>query len=254
VNGYKKIIYQVDQSIARITLNRPDKRNALDEEIINEMKDALAHAARDAAVRVVAVAGAGKDFCSGADLAALRRASEATVIENVDNARNMGEMFIAMRRHPRPIVATVRGRALAGGCGIATACDLILASESAQFGYPEVKIGFIPAMVMAILRRSVSEKRAFELITRGEIITARAALDLGLINRVFSDDEFESGVEAYLSDLAAKSASAVSLSKNLLYHMDAMTFEAAIEAGVQLNAIARMTEDCKRGVERFLKK
>jgi methylglutaconyl-CoA hydratase len=254
VNGYKKIIYQVDQSIARITLNRPDKRNALDEEIVNEMKDALAQAARDAAVRVVAVAGAGKDFCSGADLAALRRASEATVTENVDNARNMGEIFIAMRRHPRPIVAAVRGRALAGGCGIATACDLILASESAQFGYPEVNIGFIPAMVMAILRRSVSEKRAFEMITRGEIITARAALDLGLINRVFSDDEFESGVEAYLSDLAAKSASAVSLSKNLLYHMDAMTFEAAIEAGVQLNAIARMTEDCKRGVERFLKK
>lgn len=254
MNGYKKIIYQVDQSIARITLNRPDKRNALDEEIVNEMKDALAHAARDAAARVVVVAGAGKDFCSGADLAALRRASEATVSENVDNARNMGEMFIAMRRHPRPIVAAVRGRALAGGCGIATACDLILASESARFGYPEVNIGFIPAMVMAILRRSVSEKRAFELITRGEIITARAALDLGLINRVFSDDEFESGVEAYLSDLAAKSASAVSLSKNLLYHMDAMTFEAAIEAGVQLNAIARMTEDCKRGVERFLKK
>lgn len=254
MTGYNKIIYQADQSVARITLNRPDKRNALDEEIVNEMKDALACAARDPATRVVVIAGAGKDFCSGADLAALQRASEASVMDNVANARNMGEMFIAMRRHPRPIVAAVRGRALAGGCGIATACDLILASESAQFGYPEVNIGFIPAMVMAILRRSVSEKRAFELITRGEIITARAALDLGLINRVFADDEFDARVESYLSDLAAKSASAVSLSKNLLYHMDAMTFEAAIESGVQLNAIARMTEDCKRGVERFLKK
>jgi methylglutaconyl-CoA hydratase len=254
MTGYNKIIYQADQSIARITLNRPDKRNALDEEIVNEMKDGLAQAARDPATRVVVIAGAGKDFCSGADLAALQRASEATVMDNVANARNMGEMFIAMRRHPRPIVAAVRGRALAGGCGIATACDLILASESAQFGYPEVNIGFIPAMVMAILRRSVSEKRAFELITRGEIITARDALDLGLINRLFADDEFDARVESYLSDLAAKSASAVSLSKNLLYHMDAMTFEAAIEAGVQLNAIARMTEDCKRGVERFLKK
>ncbi|HSE97389.1 MAG TPA: enoyl-CoA hydratase/isomerase family protein, partial [Blastocatellia bacterium] len=180
--------------------------------------------------------------------------SEATVMENVANARNLGELFIAMRRHPRPIVAAVRGRALAGGCGIATACDLVLAIESARFGYPEVNIGFIPAMVMAILRRSVSEKRAFELITRGEIITARAALEMGMINRVFGDDQFEEAVEDYLSGLASKSASALSLSKNLLYHMDAMTFEAAIEAGVQLNAITRMTEDCKRGVESFLKK
>jgi methylglutaconyl-CoA hydratase len=251
---YQKILYQSDQSIARITLNRPDKRNALDDEIVREMKEALGEAARDPSARVVMIAGAGKDFCSGADLAALRRVSEASVMDNVANARNMAEMFIAMRRHPRPIVAAVRGRALAGGCGIATACDLVVATESAQFGYPEVNIGFIPAMVMAILRRSVSEKRAFELITRGEIISARAALEIGMINRVFADDEFEAAVEAYVSDLAAKSASAVSLSKNLLYHMDAQSFESALEAGVQLNAITRMTEDCKRGVERFLKK
>jgi methylglutaconyl-CoA hydratase len=254
MTGYQKIIYQVDQSIARLTLNRPDKRNALDDEMVDEMKDALSEAARDTGVRVVIVTGAGKDFCSGADLAALRRISEATVMDNVASARNMSEMFIAMRRHPRPIIAAVRGRALAGGCGVATACDLVLASESAQFGYPEVNIGFIPAMVMAILRRSVSEKRAFELITRGEIITASAALEIGMVNRVFDDDSFEASFDAYARELAAKSASAVSLSKNLLYHMDAMTFETAIEAGVQLNAIARMTEDCKRGIERFLKK
>jgi methylglutaconyl-CoA hydratase len=176
------------------------------------------------------------------------------VAENIANARNFAEMFIAMRRHPRPIIAAVRGRALAGGCGVATACDIILASESAQFGYPEVNIGFIPAMVMAILRRNISEKRAFEMITRGEIIGAHAALEIGLINRVFADEEFESQVDAYVNQMTAKSGSAVSLAKNLLYHMDAMSFEAALEAGVQLNAITRMTEDCKRGVERFLKK
>jgi methylglutaconyl-CoA hydratase len=218
------------------------------------MRHALDRAARDASVRVVVVSGAGKDFCSGADLAALRKISEASVTENVANARNFAEMFVAMRRHPRPIIAAVRGRALAGGCGVATACDIILASESAQFGYPEVNIGFIPAMVMAILRRNISEKRAFELITRGEIIEAQVALEIGLINRVFGDDEFDAQVEAYVNQMATKSASAVSLAKNLLYHMDAMSFEAALEAGVQLNAITRMTEDCKRGVERFLKK
>jgi len=251
---YQKILYAVDQSIARITLNRPDKRNALDDEIVAEFKDALRATSRDESVRVVLVSGAGKDFCSGADLASLQRVSEAGVEESIASARVMGELFIDMRRHPRAIIAAVRGRALAGGCGLATACDIILAAESAQFGYPEVNIGFIPAMVMAILRRSVSEKRAFELITRGEIITASAAHEIGMINRVLPDDQFEAEVDAYVSQMAAKSASAVTLAKNLLYHMDGMTFDTAIEAGIQLNAITRMTDDCKRGVERFLKK
>ena len=251
---YQKIIYSVEQAIARITLNRPEKRNALNDEVVTELKDAMRLSAVDESVRVVLIAGAGKDFCSGADLAALQKISEASVMENVDNARRMGELFIDMRRHPRPVIAAIRGRALAGGCGLATACDIVLAEESAQFGYPEVNIGFIPAMVMAILRRSVSEKRAFELITRGEVIGARAALDAGMINRVFADDEFENRTEEYVREMAKKSASAVSLAKNLLYHMDSMAFDAAIEAGVQLNAITRMTPDCKRGVERFLKK
>jgi len=251
---YQKILYSVGQSIARITLNRPDKRNALDDGIVSEFKDALRAAGDEQSVRVVLVTGAGKDFCSGADLASLQRISSAGVEESIGSARVMGELFVEMRRHARPIIAAVRGRALAGGCGLATACDIILAAESAQFGYPEVNIGFIPAMVMAILRRSVSEKRAFELITRGDVITAAAAAGIGMINRVFPDDQFEPAVEAYVSQMAAKSASAVSLAKNLLYHMDGMTFETAIEAGVQLNAITRMTEDCKRGVERFLKK
>jgi methylglutaconyl-CoA hydratase len=251
---YKKILYNVENKIARVTLNRPDKRNALDAEIVSEIKAALCEAAGDESVRVVLITGAGKDFCSGADLAALQQISTATVMENVADARNLGELFLQMRKHPRPIIAAVRGRALAGGCGIATACDIVLAAESAQFGYPEVNIGFIPAMVMAILRRSVSEKRAFELITRGEIFSAQKACDIGMINRVFADDEFVAKVEEYIEHMAGKSASAVSLSKNLLYHMDAMSFETALEAGVQLNAITRMTEDCKRGVERFLKK
>lgn len=251
---YNKILYSADGAIARLTLNRPDKRNALDAEIVSEIKAALQQAAADSSIRVIVISGAGKDFCSGADLAALQRISEATVMENIADARNLGELFNQMRQHPRPIVAAVRGRALAGGCGIATACDIVLAAESAQFGYPEVNIGFIPAMVMAILRRSVPEKRAFELITRGDILSAKRAEEIGMITRVFSDEEFAAKVEEYVGQLAAKSASAVSLSKNLLYHMDAMTFETALEAGVQLNAITRMTDDCKRGVEKFLKK
>jgi methylglutaconyl-CoA hydratase len=249
MSSYQKLLYKVEDGVARITLNRPDKRNALDGELISEIKDAVAGSDHP-----ILISGAGADFCSGADLSGLHSMADADVLDHMESARAMADLFIAMRRHPRPIVAAVRGRALAGGCGLATAADLILASESAQFGYPEVNIGFVPAMVMAILRRSVSEKRAFELITTGQIISAQAAFDCGLVNRVFPDSTFDADVTAYVSKMAARSASAVTLSKRLLYQMDGMSFEAAIEAGVEINAIARMTEDCRRGVAKFLNK
>src|SRR5262245_53868231 len=198
MTDYQKILYSNADGVASVTLNRPDKRNALDAQLISEVRDAVDRAAADETVRVVVLSGAGKDFSSGADLAALRRISEATVTENLADARNFAELFITMRRHPRPIIAVVRGRALAGGCGLATACDIILATRSAQFGYPEVNIGFIPAIVMAVLRRSVSEKRAFELITRGEVIGADRAAEIGMISLVFADDEFDVKVDEYI--------------------------------------------------------
>jgi methylglutaconyl-CoA hydratase len=148
----------------------------------------------------------------------------------------------------------VRGRALAGGCGLATACDIVLAARTARFGYPEVKIGFVPAMVMAILRRNVSEKRAFELVTRGGEIGAEEAERVGLVNRVFEDDVFESEVDTYVAGFERVSRSAVLLTKRLLYQMDGLTFDAALQSGVDVNAIARMTDDCQRGIARFLKK
>lgn len=251
---YSKILYSNDAGVAQITLNRPEKRNALDAELITQVKDALAASARDAHCRVVLLTGAGKDFCSGADLAELEKTSRAGVLDNMNDARNMAELFLAIRHHPHPVIAAVQGRALAGGCGLATACDILIASESALFGYPEVNIGFVPAMVMAILRRTVSEKAAFEMVVSGDVIGAARARELGAVHRIFPDEVFSAEVEAYVSKLASKSASAVTLSKRLLYHMDSMSFEAALEAGVETNAIARMTEDCRRGVERFLKR
>jgi len=251
---YHKILYSAGQQVARITLNRAEKRNALDEELIGEIRHALSQSAGDAAVRVVLLTGAGPDFCSGMDLAALERVSRASVIENLADARRLGDLFVEMRHHPRPIVAAVRGRALAGGCGLATAADIILAGESAQFGYPEIRIGFVPAMVMAILRRSVSERRAFELLATGTVITAQKAAEIGLINRVFADDLLEDEVERFAVELASRSASALSLMKSLLYQTEGISFEAAISAGVQTNTLARLTEECRRGVEEFLKK
>ncbi len=248
------ILYSVDGPIARITLNRPDKRNALNDELIGMLKDTLALAAEDRGARVVLLGGAGQDFCSGADLAELDRTADSGVLDHLATAHELADLFLAVRHHPKPVVAAVRGRAFAGGCGLATACDVILAADSAQFGYPEVKIGFIPAMVMAILRRSVSEKRAFELLTAGEPIGAAEAHSIGMINRVFPGASFEADVESYAGALAARPASAVVLTKSLLYHIDGMTFDAAVEAGARANALARMTEEARRGIERFAKK
>src|ERR1044072_2228105 len=192
------VLYSVEGAIARLTLNRPEKKNALNEAGIAAFKEHLRYASENAQVRVIVLSGAGSDFCSAADLSALQKIAQASVDENVEDARSLLELFILIRQIPVPVVAAVRGRALAGGAGLASACDLVLASASARFGYPEVKIGFVPAMVTGVLRRNVSEKRAFELITRGEQISAAYAKEIGLVNQVFSDDTFDEEVDAYV--------------------------------------------------------
>ena len=154
----------------------------------------------------------------------------------------------------QPVIAAVKGRALAGGCGLATACDIVLAARSSRFGYPEVKIGFVPAMVMAILRRNVPEKRVFELIVRGEEISAEEAFRIGLVNRVFPDETFEELVADYAQPFSKLSASAITLSKHLLYQIDGQTFDESLHAGLDINVIARMTDECKKGIARFLRK
>jgi methylglutaconyl-CoA hydratase len=250
----KTILYSVEDGIVRLTLNRPDKRNALNEELIAELKEALRHADHDEDVRVVVLSGAGSDFCAGADLAALQKMAAATVAENIGDARSLMELFLLIRKVRMPVVSAVRGRALAGGCGLALACDMVLAARSAQFGFPEVKIGFVPAMVMAILRRNTSEKRAFELLSLGTDLGAEEAQALGLVNRVLDDEAFADEVDVFAHRFARVSKSAVRLSKQLFYAGEAMTFTDALECGVDTNVIARMTEDCLKGIERFLQK
>src|SRR6185369_8403576 len=177
------VLYQIDGGVARIRLNRPEKRNALNQALIAALKDSLKKANENSDVRVIIISGEGRDFCSGADLAALQQIAEGSLAENTDDARSLMELFTLIRRVSVPVVAAVRGKALAGGCGLASACDIVLASANAQFGYPEVNLGFVPAMVMAILRRNVSEKRAFELTTRGVQVGAEEARQYGLVNQ-----------------------------------------------------------------------
>lgn len=249
-----QVLYSVDGAVARVTLNRPEKRNALNDAVIAGIKDGLNRASQDKRVRVVVISGAGKDFCSGADLSALQKIANASVAENAEDARQLLELFLLIRQLPVPVVAAVTGRALAGGCGLATACDVVLAASSARFGYPEVKIGFVPAMVMAILRRNVSEKRAFELITRGAEISADEAREFGLVNQVFPVESFADDVNQYAGEFEKMSASAISLTKTLLYQMDGMGFPEALETGADVNVIARLTDDCQRSIAKFLQK
>jgi methylglutaconyl-CoA hydratase len=248
------VLLTISGGIARITLNRPEKRNALNSELIEALKVAVRCAAEVGDTRAIVLSGAGSDFCSGADLSALQKIATASVAENLEDARSLMELFTLIRSIRVPVVAAVRGKALAGGCGLATACDIVLAARSSRFGYPEVKIGFVPAMVMAILRRNVSEKRAFEMVTLGAEIGAEEALSFGLVNHVLDDEAFEDEVDAFVQRFMKTSGSAVALTKQLLYRTDAMSFEDALQFGVDENVIARMSEDCKKGIARFLNK
>jgi methylglutaconyl-CoA hydratase len=248
------VLYQVDGTIGRLTLNRPEKKNALNSSVVSALKAGLHQANQEDAVRAVVITGAGQDFCSGADLDALKSISKASVTDNVLDARSLMELFMLMRTVSVPVIAAVKGRALAGGCGLASASDIVLAAANARFGYPEVKIGFVPAMVMAILRRNVSEKRAFELLSRGAEIGAEEARSFGLVNQIYADDQFDAEVTTYASAFAGVSKSAVALTKVLLYQTDGMAFGEALETGADVNVMARMTDDCKKGIARFAKK
>lgn len=241
-------------AIRIIELNRPDKRNALNNELIAGLKDALREADADDAVRAIIIRGAGKDFCSGADLAAIQKIANASYEENVEDARQLADLFELIRKVRQPVIATVHGRALAGGCGLATACDLVIATRSARFGYPEVKIGFVPAMVAAILRRNLGEKKSFELLTQGFEFAAEEANAIGLVNDLFDDEAFEVASLEYAAVYTKVSASAVQMTKRLLYDIDGDLYSDAISKGVETNARARMSDDCKKGIAKFLQK
>ncbi len=249
------VLSTTENAIRVLTLNRPDKRNALNEALIAALKQALRDAGSDESVRCIVIRGAGKDFCSGADLSALQKIATASYEENVEDARSLAELFLLIREVRTPVIAAVHGRALAGGCGLATACDLVVATASARFGYPEVKIGFVPAMVAAILQRNLGEKKSFELLTQGFEYAADEALKLGLVNQLLSEEDFEGGVLAYAAAAYTKvSRSAVEMTKRLLYSIDGKGIDAAMEQGVIANAKARMTKDCQDGIARFLEK
>jgi methylglutaconyl-CoA hydratase len=250
----ENLLTSLDAGVLTLTLNRPAKRNAIDTTMLDGLAEGLARAELEAAVRVVVIRGAGKDFCAGADLDELLASADRSMEENERSALALGEIFLALRRLPKPSVAVVHGRALAGGAGLATACDIVLAGASARLGYPEIERGFVPAMVMTMLRRSVGEKRAFELIATGRQVDADEALAMGLVSRIFADASLEAEAANVIATLATRSVTAFALSKQLFLELDDRTFADGVLLGARVNALARSTDDFKRVIAEFLAK
>jgi methylglutaconyl-CoA hydratase len=250
----ERVLVNVVGGILTATLNRPDKRNAIDTTMINALLAVLERADLDATVCVVAVRGAGRDFCAGMDLTELLASADHSLEQNRQAALHFAEIFLRMRRVPKPIVALVQGRALAGGCGLATACDLILATESAQFGYPEVQRGFVPAIVMTMLRRAVGEKVAFDLAATGRLLDGTEAAAVGLASRVYEDADFDEQAGEVLRVLAEASPSALAFTKQQFYQLDGLAFEEGLRLGADVNAVSRSTPDFRAALSAFLKK
>ena len=248
------LLSSLESGVLSLTLNRPDKRNALNAELIEALHQALERADLDAGVRVVLLRGAGKDFCAGADLDELLASADQTVSENEKAALRLGSVFERMRALPKPVLAMIQGRALAGGAGLATACDLVLAGTGAQIGYPEIQRGFVPAMVMALLRRAAGEKVALDLVLTGRVLSAQEAERAGLVSRICPDAELDSVALELARQLAGSSGTAIALTKQLFYQMDGLSLNEGIARGAQVNAVARQTPDFRDAIARFLKR
>jgi methylglutaconyl-CoA hydratase len=251
----QSVTYQLRERIAYITLNRPDKRNALDGEMVEALTQVLTQVQTDPDAKVIVLKATGPVFCAGADLAWLRQLQANTYEENLADSTRLKDLFLSLYTLPKVIIAQVQGHALAGGCGLVTACDLAFAVPEAKFGYTEVRIGFVPAIVMLFLLRKSGETRAKELTLSGEPVNAATALQYGLINFMVSTAELEDRVTAYARMLVEKNAAqAMASTKLMIARLPSMSLGDALSEAAVLNAQARGTAECRRGIAAFLNK
>ena len=246
-----RVVVETRGAVGTITLARPEKKNALDRQTAEELQSALDRCGADAVVRAIVLSAQGDDFCAGADLQALEAMMAEGMKAHLLDAQALGKVFITMRTVQKPVIGIVRGRALAGGAGLANACDIVLAHPESVFGYPEVQVGFVPAMVMTMLRRSVGEKRAFDLIATGRRISASEALEMGLVSRVLDAATFDADADAVVQGIAASPQTALAITKRLFYGLDGLDFREGIALGAKTNVEARSTEDFREGIKRF---
>lgn len=248
------ILVHVHESIATITLQRPEKRNALNAELLTELKSAFISLSVDNTIRVIILEGAGKAFCAGADLEYLQKISEYSIIDNFSDSRLLQETFHTIYTCPKPVIAKVHGPAIAGGCGLASVCDFVVAGrEKALFGYSEVKIGFVAAIVMVYLLKKIGDTRTRNLLLTAENITATEAERIGLISHVVDDNLLDETVQKLANLLLKNSASSLMITKEMLRNLHGMSLEDGLRYASAMNAFTRMTDDCKNGIASFLR-
>lgn len=249
------VLYEVKERVGYITLNRPEKRNALSFEFVQEIKSSIAVAEQDEACKVIVLKANGDAFCAGADLAYLQQLQQNTYEENLADSQHLMELFRMIYRSKKVVISMVNGPAIAGGSGLATVCDFCFASPAASFGYTEVKIGFVPAIVMVFLVRKVTEHIAKKLLLTGEVFDSAAALSYGLINEVIAADELEEAVHKFATRLCRQaSAQSLSMVKEMLDEVQHLSLDEGLQYASEMNATARQTDDCKRGIAAFLNK
>ena len=250
---YAALLLAYDGPVATITLNRPEKRNAISYELIEEIHHAL-HDVQKSSAHIMIFTGAGSAFCSGMDLDNLLPITTQTEEENLADSGRMAHMFRALYDFPKVTIAAVKGAAIAGGCGLATLCDFTIASSAAKFGYTEVRIGFVPAIVSTFLLRQVGEKRARDLLLTGRIIDAEEAFRIGLVNEVVAPENLLTRAQELAQTLAANSPASLLATKRLLRSFSHAELDRQMAAAVDENARIRTTHDFREGVASFLEK
>jgi len=251
----KYIKYHIRERIAYLILARPEKRNALNSDVVSELKEAFDLAEKDEVVKVIVLKAEGKVFCAGADLEYLQQLQNNNFQENFEDSSHLKELFQKIHTLEKIVIAQVQGHAIAGGCGLATVCDFSFTVPEAKFGYSEVKIGFIPAIVMVFLIRKIGEGRARELLLGGNLINSKIAMQYGLINWVVEEDSLEKEVYRFASKLISNNSSdSVRFTKQMMAKVQDLSIDKALEFAARKNAEARETDDCKRGIMAFLNK
>ncbi len=249
------VLYEVKERIGYITLNRPDKRNALSFELVAELKEAFDRAEKDSTAKVIVLRANGEAFCAGADLASLQKLQSNSFEENIADSNHLKELFMKIYQLKKVVIAQVQGHALAGGCGLATVCDFVFAVPEAKFGYTEVKIGFIPAMVLVFLIRKIGEQRSKHLLLSGELVQGNDAINFGLINFLVGKDELEKNVNDFAQKLIVNnSAHSMNLTKQMIDQVQSMSLIDALTYAARMNAEMRASDDCKKGISSFLNK
>ncbi len=234
-----------------ITLNRPEKRNALHPEMVDQLKNSLERFEADKNIKSIILTGEGKSFCSGADLAYLKDLRKYSSLENEQDSKLLADLFLKIYGFSKPVIAAVNGAAIAGGCGLATVCDYIVAdSAHAKFGYTEVKIGFMPAVVSIFLIKKIGEGRAAQLLLSGDIVDAGEALRLGLVYSL-SENVIDDSVRL-AEKINTNSPGSVKYTKKMIRAISSLNVEEAVDYCIRLNAISRSTEDFINGINKFL--